>query len=452
MSASGILKRFSHDFGVPFLMGKRCTIGDPLGVHGLAAIKFGLDIDPELKDACEAQFTEAALFADITPAPFDHDAATLLYAAHELFATTHPQADAFYARTAQFARAAAVAVEQLPRSIDPSRLITRHLIVRRMFLTTRTDVHVKWWTGNASFYGEEPSWRLTQWPSLRRVQQQRLTQPMWRLAITTGDEELRAARQQLLTAMLDVSPLTRLLFAGDPVTKNLGFSLLLPWKIEGKRVSPLDLLEDRRLARAVVDSLLADGLDVGGAAIALALLQGMREGMSPFVLRRAAELCTHLALLACHIEAEAPGAVETRPLLAFVDGDPAALNEATRVYWAVVAATVALGRSGQLEVPVPAAGPARDVYGRLLRRLEHKRVVAVAEPLLRELGRRLPKSPTAALPATAPTPPAASSSSGDLAAIADITAVVEDAVEAEKIDDDGDGVPDVQPLPQHPEG
>ncbi|HEY1097333.1 MAG TPA: hypothetical protein VGF99_00335, partial [Myxococcota bacterium] len=337
-------------------------------------------------------------------------------------------------------------------SIDPSRLITRHLIVRRMFLTTRTDVHVKWWTGNASFYGEEPSWRLTQWPSLRRVQQQRLTQPMWRLAITTGDEELRAARQQLLTAMLDVSPLTRLLFAGDPVTKNLGFSLLLPWKIEGKRVSPLDLLEDRRLARAVVDSLLADGLDVGGAAIALALLQGMREGMSPFVLRRAAELCTHLALLACHIEAEAPGAVETRPLLAFVDGDPAALNEATRVYWAVVAATVALGRSGQLEVPVPAAGPARDVYGRLLRRLEHKRVVAVAEPLLRELGRRLPKSPTAVLPATAPTPPGASSSSGDLAAIADITAVVEDAVEAEKIDDDGDGVPDVQPLPQHPEG
>ena len=31
-------------------------------------------------------------------ATFDHDAATLLYATHELFATTHPQASSLYAR------------------------------------------------------------------------------------------------------------------------------------------------------------------------------------------------------------------------------------------------------------------------------------------------------------------------------------------------------------------
>ena len=35
--------------------------------------------------ACGA--TGVALLADVTPAPFDHDAATLMYAAHELFAT-----------------------------------------------------------------------------------------------------------------------------------------------------------------------------------------------------------------------------------------------------------------------------------------------------------------------------------------------------------------------------
>ena len=474
MSAAGILTRFSSDFGVPFLMGARCVIGDPLGARGFAAVKHGLDIDVALKDACDAQFVEAALFADITPAPFDHDAATMLYAAHELFATTHPQTSSFYARAHLFARAAATEVEALPRTLDPGRLLTRHLIARRMFRTTRTDVHLKWWTGNASFYGEEPSWRLTQWPSLRRVHQQRLTQPMWRLALAGDDPELRTARQALLVSVLDASPLTRLLFAGDPVTKNLGFSLLLPSKIEGRRVSILDLLDDRALARAVVDSLLKDGLDVGGSALALALLQGLREGTSPLVLRRAAELCTHLALMACHIEGEAPGALESRPLVAFIDGDPAAINEASRVYWAVVAATLALGRAGTFAVPVPTsltAIPAeRDVFARLVRRLEHKRVVAVAEPLLRELGRRMPKpkatsssllesssselSDSEAAPESSPSPalessPSEMDASGDLEAIADIAEDLQVAESrdrgAEAIDvDDLDDLDDIK--------
>jgi len=435
MSAAGIVARFSRDFGVPFLMGAKCTIADPLGKPGLMAVLHSLSIDVGLKDACDAQFVEAALFTDVTPAPFDHDTATLLYAAHELFSTTHPQATSFYARTHLFARAAAQAVEALPRSMDPGRLITRHLIARRLFRTTRTDVHVKWWTGNASFYGEEPPWRLTRMPGLRRVQQQRLTLPMWRLALSGGDEALRTARQALLVAVLDASPLTRLLFAGDPVQKNLGFSLLLSWKHDGKRASPLDCLEDRRLARVVTDQLLTDGLDVGGAAIALALLQGLREGTSPFVLRRAAELCTHLAILACVVEAEAPGSRETKPLVAFIDGDPAALNEATRVYWAVVSATIALGQRGVLELPIHSLSDgAKAVFARLMRRLEHKRVVAVAEPLVRELGRRLPRPAGATLPPAPSAPPAtaeALSTSATPSSVAGPSPVSDGAIELE---------------------
>lgn len=382
-------------------MGQRCVIADPLGKTGLASIKHGLSIIPELNAACEAQYTEAALFSDVTPAPFDHDAATLLYAAHELFSTTHPQATSFYARTHLFAKAAAQEINALPRTLDPGRLVTRHLVAKRLFKTTRTDVHVKWWTGNASFYGEEPPWRLLQMPTLRRVQQQRLTQPMWRLALQGGDEELRVARQALLVAVLDASPLTRLIFAGDPILKHLGFSLLLPWKLDGKRASPLDVLEDKRLARAVCDSMLSDGIDTTGSAVALALLQGLREGTSPQVLRRAAELCTHLVLLACTIEGEAPGSRESRPLMAFVDGDPAALNEASRVFWAAVSATLALGDARILDVPADLLPHnAAQVFQRLRRRLSHKKVAAVAEPLLRELGRRLPKPAPALMTTT----------------------------------------------------
>jgi hypothetical protein len=395
MNAGETLQRFSATFGVPFLLGRRCIVADPLGKTGLDHIRHGLSVDVALKDACDAQFVEAALLCDVTPAPFDEDTATLLYAAHELFATTHPQATAFYARTHLFAAAAAAAVGALPRTLDPGRLVTRHLVVRRIFRTLRTDVHVKWWTGNASFYGDEPPQRLMAWPGLRRVQQSRLTQPLWRLALQGGDEDLRTARLALMVALLDASPLTRLVFLGDVVQKNLGFSLLLPWRQQGRKASPLDVLEDRRLARFVTDALLADGLDQGGAALALALLQGLREGTSPHVLRRAAELCTHLALTACLVEGLAPGAPEARPLVAFLDGDPSSLHEGSRVYWAVVAATLQLGSDdGPLSLPALADLPAGvgPIVERLRQRCTHKRVAAVAEPLRRELARRLPRA------------------------------------------------------------
>jgi hypothetical protein len=405
VSAADLLKRFAADFAVPFLMGGRCVIKDPLGVEGLAAVRHGMSIDIALKDACDAQFTEAALFGDVTPAPFDHDTATLLFAVHELFATCHPQALSFYARTPLFCQAATHEVESLPRTLDPGLLVTRHLVVRRAFRTTRTDVHLKWWTGNASFYGEEPPWRLKQWPAMRRLNEDRRTDPMWRIALAGGDEEVRVARQALMCALLDVSPLSRLLFLGDPVQKTLGFSLALPHKMGGKQASILDSLDDRPLARAVVDALLSQGIDVSGPPLALALLQGLREGVAPHTLRRAAELCTHLALLACLVEGEAPGSQEARPLRQFLDGDPQALNEAGRVYWSVVAATLMLGEQGDLfQLPDLSSWPqaAQPLLEQLRTRARHKRVAAVAEPLVRELGRRLPTTATAEAPAGAP--------------------------------------------------
>jgi hypothetical protein len=388
-----VLARFSHDFGVPFLLGQRCTVGSPLGRDGLLAIRNGLGVDTHLADACERQLEQAAHFADVTPAPFDEDAGTLLYAAHELFACTHPQASSFYARAHLFCRAAAQEVQALPRTLDPRRLLTRHLVVERTFATTRTDVHVRWWTGHAAFYGEEAPKRLTSWPSLRRVNVDRRTTPMWKLALSAGDEELRVARAALLVALLDTSPLTRLALLGDPAQKALGFSLVLPYRIGGKKVSPLDALDDRGLARGIVDRLLERGLETTGPPLALTLLQSLREGTAPRILRRAAEVCTHLALVSCLIEADAPGAKEARALRAFLDDDLQHMNEALRVFWAVVGATVALdGVAFELPSPTDLPERAAPLWARLRARLAHKRVLAVAEPLERELRRRLPSA------------------------------------------------------------
>ena len=386
-----ILARFATEFGGPFLRGETCTVSSPLGHDGLLAIRNGLSVDTTLADACERQLEEAGHLADLVPAPFDEDAGTLLHAAHELFACTHPQASSFYARAHLFCRAAAQDVLALPRTFDPGRLLTRHLLVGRAFATTRSDVHVKWWTGSASFYGAEAPKRLTAWPGMRRVQVDRRKTPMWKLALAAGDEELRVARAALLVALLDTSPLTRLWLLGDPAQKALGFSLVLPWKLGGKKVSPLDALEDRALARAVIDRMLDVGVEVSGPPLALALLSLVRENGPPRIVRRAIEVCAHLALTSCLILADAPGSRETAALRDVLDGDPEKLTEPGRVFWSTVAAAfaldgVALARPGLEDLPARAA----PLWVRLRERLGHKRIRAVATPLERELRRRLP--------------------------------------------------------------
>jgi hypothetical protein len=382
---------FVERFGVPLLRGDPCVISSPVGGEALEALQHGLAIDPKMEDCWDEQLSEAALLADVTPSKLDLEVATLLYATHELFAACHPQAQSFYARTHLFCEAAEQAVMKLPRTYDPSRLLSRHLVVRRAFGTQRTDVHLKWWTGAASFYGREPPTRLTSWPELRRVHVDRQTHPMWKLAMLEGDEESRVARANLMTTMLMLSPLSQLMMLGDPLLKELGFSLMMPLKHKGKRMSALYCLEDRALARGVCDSILERGVDHAGPMLALALLAGVRESNPPIVLRRATELCLHLVLLMALAEGLAPGSESAKPLRDLFDKDPKELNDALRVFWSAVRA--GLGLDGRhLELPDDAELPegSRKVWRRAAERLTHKHFAAIADPLERELSRRLP--------------------------------------------------------------
>ncbi len=386
-------ERFVASFAAPLLEGRECVVADPLGVSGLESVRHGLRFSQTMDDVFERQLCEAALFSEVVPAPFDEDAATLLYAVHELFAACHPQASAFYSRAYLFCQAAEQAVMKLPRSYDASRLLTRHLVVRRAFEATRTDVHLSWWTGKASFYGAEPPQRLLAWPGLRRVDVDRKTLPLWRLAMLDGDEETRVARLSLMTTLLNLSPLTRLYLLGHPAQKALGFTLLLPLKRKGRRMSSMFLLEDRRVARSVTDALLERGVDSAGPMLALALLAAVRESSPPLVLRRAMELCLHLAFTMCLGEAETPGDKTATTLRALFDEDVKKLNDAARVYWATVRAGFLL--DGEcLELPPPGAMPASaaKVWRRLQKRLDHPHLAPIADPLARELARRLPRT------------------------------------------------------------
>jgi len=382
---------FSQTFGAPLLQGKSAEVGSPLGIAGLDVVKHGFAIDPHLQDAADDLFEEAALSTSMRPAAFDEDAGTLLFAFHELMATCHPQSSSFYARAFTFCQAAEEAVKRLPYTYDKHRLLTRHLVLMRGFAATRTDTHVKWWTGEKKFHGVEPPRRLLAMPGLRRVKVDKRAIPLWRLAMVDGDEETRVARIALLTAMLNTSPLTRLLLVGDPLLKELGFSLMMPMRIKKKRMSPMYLLDDAEVARMVVDVLLERGLQYAGPPLAVALLQGVRESNPPLVIRWTAELCTHLALTLCLVHDEVPQAPEAQPLMQLLNDEPYQLADSMRVFWSAVAAVISLdGKTFDITPKEHLPEGAFHTFEKMRARLQHPHFEAVAGPLSRELGRRLP--------------------------------------------------------------
>lgn len=392
-----ILQRFAENFGAPFLMGQKCTIGDFLGEEGHRGVSHGYTVTRTLTDALERQMVESAKFTYAQPTRFDHDAGTFLYAIHELFAACHPQASSFYARSHSYCDVAVDKLRALPRTLDTSILLSRHLIVRRLFTIERTDVHVSWWTGKESFYGDQPPERLLKWRGLRRVNVDRRTKPMWVLCRTEGTEETRISRMTLLRFILDMSPLTRLSLLGSAVQRELGFSLVLPYKVRGRRASPMYLLDDPDIARSVVDDVLENGVESAGAMIALSVLTGLREGCPPLALRRAAELATHVFLTMCIIEANGPRAPQSealRKLLSSTDDDEPAFNNASVTYFALVKAVLDLGDAGVIPVPPASSMPpkAREYLMALRDVLKGKPFKDIAEPLTRELARKIAQS------------------------------------------------------------
>jgi hypothetical protein len=384
-----VLSDFASQFAIPFLAGKQITVGNFLGAEGLKAARYGLSVHTGLADEIRDTLRRAALLTDIVPADFDEEIGTLLYAIHELYASCHPQSEAFYSRSHTYCILATEQVHTLSRTYDPGKLLARHIVVERAFRTCRLDTEVEWWSGDASYYGEAPPERLLRFPSLRRVSKRENLREMWNIA--DGEDESCAFRLALMSALLNFSPLTRLMLLGQDVQKTLGFSLMLPLKSSGKRMSPLFALDDRRIARMVVDQALEKGADRAGVMVSLALLEAIRQGHSPLAQRRASELCIHLFMMMCLIEDENPGAPESEPLRRLLAGHVGGEHEAQHVYWAVVSGAIEL-EGAYIELPPIKylSESAKKIWTLALQHMQHPQVTFVKDALTRELKRRLP--------------------------------------------------------------
>jgi hypothetical protein len=86
-------------------------------------------------------------------------------------------------------------------------MIVRHATFARVLEVTRTDTTVSWWVGSTSFRGEQPSKRLTAWPSVRRVEVSAAKVPLAQMhegiVVPVGERYLAGVAR-----LLSQSPLT----------------------------------------------------------------------------------------------------------------------------------------------------------------------------------------------------------------------------------------------------
>jgi hypothetical protein len=174
----------------------------------------------------------------------------------------------------------------------------------------RVDLKLSWWTGSARFQGTKPPARLTAWPGLRRVREERTVARLHEI-LSAEDADTRVA-----LAILRASPLTDL---DDPAR---------PWPIfDWTRVA--FLLEDLELARAIAYRWLAPGTAAASRLRAPAaattawfrLLESKRR--SPAIVRRVTAFLVHLCCLLALEETTQPDLDSDSPIIRAAASDAA---------------------------------------------------------------------------------------------------------------------------------
>ena len=208
----GVAERLFDGFMAPLVVGGELKPGKPIGAKTALALggRQPSDIDTVGKVGLARvrlarKIVAVALF---DPAPSPEEWA-LGAALHDIVQAAHPGFDGAFRRKSprRLLHVVDKLLEQIPPPASARAALSRHTWFSRLFEITRTDVTLRWWTGSATFLGEDPPTRLTAWPELRRVNQTRTPHPLMDLP-SSGSAADPSQFTGAIEAMLVRSPLT----------------------------------------------------------------------------------------------------------------------------------------------------------------------------------------------------------------------------------------------------
>lgn len=196
----------------PLVLGGTITPGKPIGAR-LTVRLLEWTAAPQNSDlVSRVQLVRVRRARTLSPIghmdPPDGAEVAMGAALHDILQATHPGFASLFRKNAP-TRLLRLAESALMRIHPPSHVsdaIRRHTLFARMFAIERKDVVVRWWTGSATFLGEDPSARLLAWPEVRRVHQQVTERGLDSLPETTSID--RALYEQVVRTFISRSPLT----------------------------------------------------------------------------------------------------------------------------------------------------------------------------------------------------------------------------------------------------
>ena len=274
---------FVERFLLPLVEGGDVHVSAPLGFSALSAFELEDDDSAAERGLSSARWAVAReLLCDAEPPSLDEESLRIAIASHDLLFLAHPEGPEL-ARGEGHRRVAAgcvALVAGLPASAEATELVARHTLLHRLTQAVRLDVRVSFWAGRRDFRGQAPPPRLTAWPRLRRVSEERSQVGCLAEAATDASGGADAAR-----TLLRASPLTDLL---NPLRTEPPFDLAGWEKIEAA-------LGNQDVCRLVAYRWLEQGVVRCGGAFAAALIARLGSRARDD-LRRGLALLSHLHL------------------------------------------------------------------------------------------------------------------------------------------------------------
>jgi hypothetical protein len=300
------VSEFLGEFVVPLVRGGGVHVGRPISPEALERFEEEL---PHASDrVLEVDEARAGILSEVllTPPPlvFDRDELSLAASVHNLLFLAHPRAESLGVTSSWTKKVidSARAYASRPKSRARRRVVARHALLHNLFQVRRTDVTLTWWTGHATFRGQEPPSRLAAWKSIRRVREER--------SVASFDDLLGTVEASpVIAAILRRSPLTHLLTRAKAAPP-------LHWE------DAAFLLRDAELARAIAYEALkptdARALVAAPSRYASAFEQMLERTPEEADVRAVAAFLVHLnALLAFGEHRERDEAIKS-PLLSAV--------------------------------------------------------------------------------------------------------------------------------------
>jgi len=280
---------FLENFVLPLVGGGVMHVGAPIDVDALMQLERDLPHASVPLVAIDEIRHQVIAQTVLRPPSFvfGEDELSLAVAVHNLLFFAHPDAQRWHtSKTRKSIAACARRFAAQPLATHRDQALLRHGLLHNLLNTTRTDIKLSWWTGSATFQGQEIPMRLSRWAKVRRVHKSETTVPCKELF--TSPEVVN-----ILRMLLRRSPLTRLQSDSDLTH--------LHWE------DLVFLLRDPEIARAISHaSLQGKGLAIlrAPARFAASLESMLKRSPHTADLRAVLAFLVHLNVLLALSEEE----------------------------------------------------------------------------------------------------------------------------------------------------